>query len=37
MVLLTFNGGDGIDKDIAQLHLSLFSADIERPTLFYPH
>jgi hypothetical protein len=37
MVLLTFNGRYRVDKDVAQLHLSLFSADVERSALFDPY
>jgi hypothetical protein len=36
MVLLTFNGRYGVYKDVAQLHLSLLSADVERSALLDP-
>jgi hypothetical protein len=37
IVLSTFNCGHGVDKDVAQLHLSFFSTDLKRLAFFDPH
>jgi hypothetical protein len=37
MVLLTFNSRYGVDEDVTQLHLSIFSAHVKRPSFSDPH